>query len=116
MIMWNNILDGESFARALSIRDLSDEAQGAHSTSIIVRMVGSWRCYTIGHRATRIVSIQANYHRLHYQGDGFARDARYTRYVSDSTLTLTLSRHFCPLLMRTTSGAPPLDLLPASPG
>ena len=119
--MSKNILDADSCAQAISIRDLSDEAQGAHAMQLIVRSItlalsGAWQCKTIVHRASPIVSIEDNYDRLHYAQDGAARDARYTRYVSESTLLRTQTSAMIPPLLRSISNAPPEDVLLACPG
>jgi phenylalanyl-tRNA synthetase alpha chain len=119
--MSKNILDSESCARALAIRDLSDESQGKHAMQLVVRsiisaLVEAWHCQTIVHRASPIVSIQDNYDRLHYAHDGAARDARYTRYVSETTLLRTQTSAMIPPLLQSISSAPITDVLLACPG
>ena len=119
--MSKTILDADSCARALSIRDLTDETQGPHAMQLVVRSVvealtGAWQCTAMAHRASPIVSIEDNYDRLHYPKDGAARDARYTRYVSEGTLLRTQTSAMNPLLLRKLSSEPPDHVLLACPG
>jgi phenylalanyl-tRNA synthetase alpha chain len=121
MTMSKNILDPESCARALAIRDLSDERQGPHAMQLVVRsiissLVESWHCQAIVHRASPVVSIEDNYDRLHYPRDGAARDARYTRYVSETTLLRTQTSAMIPPLLRSIAHQPTEDVLVACPG
>jgi phenylalanyl-tRNA synthetase alpha chain len=120
-VMSKSILDPDSCARALAIRDLSDESQGAHAMQLLVHTIVSalaedWRCSTIVHRASPIVSIEDNYDRLHYPRDGAARDARYTRYVSETMLLRTQSTAMIPPLLRSLATNSIDDVLLACPG
>jgi phenylalanyl-tRNA synthetase alpha chain len=77
--------------RSLAIRDLADPAQGPHAMQLIVEALVDalstrWGCPAIVHRASPIVSIHDNYERLRYPPDAVTREARYTRYVSDTTV------------------------------
>ena len=119
--MSKTILDADSCARALSIRDLTDETQGPHAMQLVVRSVvealtGAWQCKAMVHRASPVVSTEDNYDRLHYPKDGAARDARYTRYVSDGTLLRTQTSAMIPPLLRNLSSEPPDHVLLACPG
>src|SRR5262245_42448662 len=83
-----SILSADAVRRALSIRDLSDPAQGPHAIQQLAktcaeRLAEAWRCPCRIHRASPIVSIADNYDCLRYPSEGVARDARYTRYVCD---------------------------------
>jgi len=115
------VLDSESCARALALRDLSDEAQGPHALQLIVKeltcaLSSAWQCATLVHRASPIVSIADNYDRLHYPRDGAARDARYTRYVSEDTLLRTQTSAMIPALLQSLAHDPPAHVLLACPG
>jgi len=119
--MSNLVLDSESCARALALRDLSDEAQGPHALQLIVNeltraLTSAWQCAALVHRASPVVSIADNYDRLHYPRDGAARDARYTRYVSEDTLLRTQTSAVIPPLLRRLAQDPPVDVLLACPG
>jgi phenylalanyl-tRNA synthetase alpha chain len=90
----------DALVDALTIRDLTDPAQGPHALQILVdNAVTSISDETQIHltRAIPVVPIEDNYDRLGYAPDAIARDARYTRYVSDS----------CVLRGHTSAGVPP---------
>ena len=78
----------------------------------------AWGAAVIVHRAHPVVAVEDNYDRLHYPPDGAARDARYTRYVSETTLLRTQTSAVIPPLLRTLAEAPatPEDALLACPG
>ena len=119
--MPNLVLDSESRARALALRDLSDEAQGPHAMQLIVQQVtrtltNAWQCPALVHRASPVVTVADNYDRLHYPRDGAARDARYTRYLSDDTLLRTQTSAAIPPLLRSLADNPAPDLLLVCPG
>jgi phenylalanyl-tRNA synthetase alpha chain len=115
------VLDSETLARALSLRDLTDDAHGAHAMQLIVRdltraLTDAWHCAALVHRSSPIVSVADNYDRLHYPPDGAARDARYTRYVSEDTLLRTQTSAAIPPLLQKLANAPLSDVLLACPG
>lgn len=76
----------------------------------------AWRCDVLVHRANPVVSVHDNYDALGYPPDGAARDARYTRYVSPTTLLRTQTSAMVPPLLRALAAAPPRDLLLVCPG
>jgi phenylalanyl-tRNA synthetase alpha chain len=115
------ILGVDAVRRALAVRDLADPAQGPHAMQLIVSAIvaaleSRWRCPTILHRASPIVSIADNYDRLRYPPEGPARDARYTRYVCDSALLRTQTSAMIPPLLRRLAADPIDDALLACPG
>jgi len=119
--MSKTILNADSCAKSLSIRDLTDEAQGPHAMQLVVRsvvetLVRAWQCKAVVHRASPVVSTEDNYDRLHYPMDGAARDARYTRYVSEGTLLRTQTSAMIPPLLRCLASELPNDVLLACPG
>ena len=100
-----SILSADAVRRALSIRDLSDPAQGAHALQELVeicaeRLTAAWRCASRIQRSSPIVSIADNYDRLRYPSEAVARDARYTRYVCDVALLRTQTSAMVPPLLR----------------
>jgi phenylalanyl-tRNA synthetase alpha chain len=104
-IMQPAVLDADSVRRALTLRDLTDPGGGPHALQLLVAAVvaalrDGWRCEVRIRRASPIVSIADNYDRLHYPADGAARDARYTRYVSDSQLLRTQTSALIPAALR----------------
>lgn len=95
----------EALERALTLRDLSDPAQGPHAmqhllSAIVSALEQEWRCDARWHRASPIVSVADNYDALGYPPDGAARDERYTRYVTEHTLLRTQTSAMIPPLLR----------------
>lgn len=85
---------------ALSTRDLTDPAQGPHALQILVeeavRALTRDGVQVRLERSRPVVPVQDNYDLLGYAPDAVARDARYTRYVSDT----------CVLRSHTSAGIP----------
>lgn len=96
---------------ALSVRDLTDPAPGRHALTLIVdqaidALTRLWHCPSRTLRSRPVVTIADNYDHLGYTADAISRDARYTRYVSDT----------CVLRSHTSAGVPPaLRRLAAEP-
>ncbi|WP_216853319.1 PheS-related mystery ligase SrmL [Phytoactinopolyspora halotolerans] len=87
---------------ALSMRDLTDPAEGPHAIQVLIddaadALARLWHTAVRIERSRPIVSLEDNYDRLGYAPDAVARDARYTRYVSDTTM----------LRSHTSAGIPP---------
>lgn len=87
---------------ALSVRDLTDPAQGPHALQLLVSAassaVSAWAGATaLVYRSRPIVTTEDNYDRLGYEPDAVSRDTRYTHYVSDTTM----------LRSHTSAGVPP---------
>jgi phenylalanyl-tRNA synthetase alpha chain len=85
---------------ALSTRDLTDPAQGPHALQILVeeavRALALDGVQIRPERSRPVVPVRDNYDLLGYAPDAVARDARYTRYVSDT----------CVLRSHTSAGIP----------
>ena len=118
------VLDADAARRALSLRDLTDPAAGPHAMQLLVeavtrRLQSAWRCAVIMHRASPVVTVADNYDRLHYPPGGAARDARYTRYLSETTLLRTHTSAMIPPALKALAAdaeqAPP-DVLLACAG
>src|SRR5262245_54126047 len=114
------VLSADEVRRALSIRDLTDPAQGPHAMQVLVdaalAALAAWPCRAIVHRQSPIVSVADNYDRLHYPAGGAARDSRYTRYVCEGALLRTQTSALIPPLLRQLAADPLSDLLLACPG
>lgn len=113
-------LTTEQLDRALALRDLTDPADGHHAIQLLIEAVTSsllqnWDISLRRHRGERIVAVADNYDRLGYPPDGPARDARYTRYVSDARLLRTQTSACVPGALRDLRGVPREELL-AIPG
>lgn len=111
--MPTSILSSAELERALAIRDLTDPRQGLHALQILLAdaveaLRGAWQSVPLWRRAHPVVSIADNYDRLHYPQDGAARDARYTRYVSEATLLRTQTSAMIPGALRSLD----LDAIP----
>lgn len=119
--MSRTLLTPDALARARAIRDLSDPREGPHAMQALVGAANAalterWGCPSLIHRGDPIVTIADNYDRLGYPPDAVARDARYTRYVSDDRLLRTQTSAMIPPLLRSLVAAPIDDLLLVCPG
>lgn len=99
------MLSAAQIRRALSVRDLTDPAQGPHAIQLLVdaiaaRLAAAWACEPRIHRGSPLVTVADNYDRLHYRADAVARDARYTRYVGDGVVLRTQTTATVPPLLR----------------
>lgn len=116
-------LSADALRRALAVRDLTDPSQGRHAVQLVADRVvsalaGAWGCPVLVERASPIVSVEDNYDRLHYPPEGAARDARYTRYVSEAVVLRTQTSALVPPLLRRLADDPaaPGDVLLVCPG
>lgn len=119
--MKHSVLSHEALERALDLRDLTDPLQGPHAMQRIVNAIhgalaARWGCRRHLHRAAPIVAVADNYDRLGYPPDGAARDARYTRYVTERMPLRTHTSAAIPGLLRAITLEPPADLLLVCPG
>jgi phenylalanyl-tRNA synthetase alpha chain len=111
-----------AYRRAVAIRDLSDPGQGPHALQLLVQraveaLSQAWHVPAHIQRANPVIPIEDNYDRLGYPADGIARDARYTRYVSDRLLLRTQTSALIPdALMRLPLSDAQPDWLIACPG
>ncbi len=115
------ILSPEALRRALTLRDLTDPAQGRHAMQLLLdaavtALRDAWGCPVLEERTEPIVTVTDNYDRLLYPPGGAARDARYTRYVANDRLLRTQTSAMIPPLLRRLAAAPPSDLLLSCPG
>jgi len=115
------ILSPEAYLRAVGLRDLADPAQGPHAMQQLIDRVHHALCHRWGcalrlHRAHPVVPVEHNYDRLHYPPGGAARDARYTRYASETTVLRTQTSAMIPPLLAQVAQDPPDDVLLACPG
>ena len=119
--MKSAILAPDAYMRAVTLRDLTDSAAGPHAMQRLVNAVrdaltARWRCEARIHRAHPVVPLEHNYDRLHYPPGGAARDARYTRYVSETTVLRTQTSAMIPSLLREVAADPPHDVVLLCPG
>ena len=117
------LMSAEDVRRSLSVRDLSDEAEGPHAMQVLLREIvealrEAWGCEVLVHRGSPIVSLEENYDALHYPPEGVSRDARYTRYLNERTILRTQTSVMIPGLLRRLAKrrGPWEDVLLACPG
>ncbi|MEV6558665.1 hypothetical protein AB0M22_23340 [Nocardia sp. NPDC051756] len=78
-------------SRALTVRDLSDAAQGPHAMQTLLdgtvdALVRAWGSTVRVVRNSPLVAVVDNYDKLGYDLADVTRDTRYTRYVSPTTM------------------------------
>jgi phenylalanyl-tRNA synthetase alpha chain len=114
-------LTTDAYRHALALRDLTDAAHGPHAiqllTADVVRSLReAWNCDVVVHRAAPVVSLEDNYDRLGYPADAAARDARYTRYVTATSVLRTHASAMIPGLLPMVAEAEYSDALLVCPG
>jgi phenylalanyl-tRNA synthetase alpha chain len=116
-------LSPDQLSRDLSVRDLTDPAEGPHAMQllldrIVAALVDHWGISARTHRGERIVSIADNYDALGYNPADVTREARYTRYVDDQRMLRSHSSALVPPALRALAAdpAPPEDVLLVCPG
>lgn len=87
----NTFLTADQLYSALTLRDLTDPAQGRHAIQLlldeVVRALTSrWRTDVRVVRTPPLVSVRDNYDRLGYAPADVTREARYSRYASPTTM------------------------------
>lgn len=87
----------DELVRALNVRDLTDPAQGPHAMQLLIADLKAVLDNPREVRHHPLVPVEHNYEHLGYPEDAITRDARYTRYVSET----------CMLRSHTTAMIPP---------
>jgi phenylalanyl-tRNA synthetase alpha chain len=98
-----SVLSPEALARDLTIPDLSADPThvvGQMVSAITTSLVARWGCALRVVRAHPIVSIDDNYERLAFPADAATREARYSRYVSETCLLRTHTSAMIPPALR----------------
>ncbi|MGI5128744.1 hypothetical protein ACQEVB_18190 [Pseudonocardia sp. CA-107938] len=85
------LLSPDALSAALAVRDLTDPAAGPHAVQLVVNdvvaaLTARWRVPAIEHRPHPVVDVADNYDRLGYAPDAVTRDARYSHYVTPTTM------------------------------
>ncbi|MGL3804580.1 PheS-related mystery ligase SrmL [Paeniglutamicibacter sp. R2-26] len=106
---------------SLTVRDLSDPAQGTHAMQTLLHGVldslrQSWNCTTHIIRNPPIVSVRDNYDSLQYHGNDVTRARRYTRYLSPTAMLRSHTSAELPAALRLYAGRANIDELLAVPG
>jgi len=115
------LLGPEALRDALALRDLSNPTDGPHAMQalldgIVDALRAAWRCPVILWRPGPLTTVDDNYDRLRYPPSGVARDARYTRYVTERVLLRTHTTAGVPPVLRVLAAAGVDDVLVACPG
>jgi phenylalanyl-tRNA synthetase alpha chain len=118
-------LHSDALARDLSIRDLTDPAQGPHAVQLLLGEIISSlqrRWPTTEVRVVRgdpVVTLADNYWNLGYAPDAVTVDSRYTRYVDEGHVLRSHSSALIPPALRAlaeTAPAAGMDVLLVCPG
>ncbi len=111
----------DALVDALTLRDLTDPAQGPHAmqhlvTAAISAPTGSPEVHLV--RTPPVVPVDDHYDRLGYPADAIARDIRYTRYISEALVLRGHTSAGVPSILRRLAAANPSsdDVLIALPG
>ena len=113
-----HVLSPAALASDLAIPDLSADPShvvGQMVSELTTALVARWGCSLRVVRSHPIVSIDDNYERLGFPPDAATREARYSRYVSETCLLRTHTSAMIPPALRALV-APVGDLLLACPG
>lgn len=107
----------EELHAALSLRDLTDPAQGPHALQLIVdalhtRLAAAWPYTEIWTRRDHpVVPLADNYDNLGYAADAVTREARYTRYVSPAEVLRSHTSAMIPPALRELATSDSADVL-----
>jgi len=98
-------LSPEQLARDLSLRDLTDPAEGPHAMQHLVldavaALSSTWPVLVRWSPGPRVVPIEDNYDNLLINPAAVSRDARYTRYVDDCLMLRSHSSAMVPPALR----------------
>ena len=115
--MSNVCLSAAALRHALAIRDLTHPAQGPHALQLLVdELAGALSPPVRIVRELPLVDVADNYDALHYSSDAVARDARYTRYVSERVVLRTHTTAMIPGALGQLDRQPADDVVLACPG
>ncbi|SDS54800.1 hypothetical protein [Actinopolymorpha singaporensis] len=123
-----SILSPAQLRACLSIRDLSDPAQGPHALQLVVddlaaALGSAWDAEVRVVRSSPVVSLADNYDNLGYAADAVTREERYTRYVDAGHVLRSHSSAMVPGALRRLAAegeagpdGSPADVLLVCPG
>jgi phenylalanyl-tRNA synthetase alpha chain len=114
------LLSPEQLARDLSVRDLSDPAEGPHAIQLIAgraaqALAAHWGCQVRWCRGDRIVPVADNYDLLGYGPGDVTREARYSRYIAAGQMLRSHSSALVPPALRALAADPGEDVLLVCP-
>lgn len=114
-------LTSDQLHRALTMRDLTDPAQGTHAIQALLDAVVSALQSTWGNtvryvRSSPIVPVRENYDRLGYEPGDVTRAQRYTRYISPTVMLRSHTSAKLPSALDDYAGHADVDELIVAPG
>jgi phenylalanyl-tRNA synthetase alpha chain len=114
-------LTPDQLQRDLSLRDLSDPAEGPHAVQLLAEravaaLAGAWGCEVRWCRGPKVVPVADNYDRLGYAAGAVTRETRYTRYVDAGHMLRSHSTAMVPPALRRLAARPGGDVLLVCPG
>jgi len=117
----SKLLTQKELAHTLAIPDLTDPLVSTHALQKLIRLAERaltqhWQCQLQTVRSSPVVPVENNYDRLNYPSEGAARDARYTRYISERYILRTQTSSAIPDTLAGMRGSTPADLLLMVPG
>lgn len=115
------LLTPAELARALAVRDLTDPAAGPHAVQLVLAEVvaaltARWDVPAVEHRPHPVVAVADNYDRLGYPPAAVTRDARYSHYVTSTTMLRSHVSAGVPPALRALAADGPADVLLVLPG
>ncbi|WP_108125014.1 hypothetical protein [Saccharospirillum mangrovi] len=112
----NTQLTAEQLVAALSLRDLSNPAQGPHAIQLLLdaiqtHLTDTYQAPLQRLPASPLVPVTQNYDALGYPPDGPAREARYSRYLSDDWMLRTQTSALVPTWLQSWPDKTPRRLM-----
>lgn len=106
---------------SLTLRDLSDPAQGTHAmqtilADVIADLAGSWQISSTTLRHSPLVPVEDNYDRLGFDPNAVTRDRRYSRYISPTVMLRSHTSASVPWVLSSLTGQADIDQLFVMPG
>ncbi|MGW6931988.1 PheS-related mystery ligase SrmL [Lentzea sp. NPDC054927] len=93
----------DELVHALNIRDLTDPAQGPHAMQLLIADLKAAVDNALEVRHHPLVPVEHNYEHLGYPTDAITREARYTRYVSETCMLRSHTTAMIPPALRVAS-------------
>jgi phenylalanyl-tRNA synthetase alpha chain len=114
-------LEPEQVRRILALRDLTDPTLGHHAIQELVDRIARavaqrWPTTLRRRHANPIVTVTDNYDRLGFSPDAVARDARYSRYLTDELMLRTHTSAMLPLALEELAARGQTDVTLLCPG
>jgi phenylalanyl-tRNA synthetase alpha chain len=114
------VLSSEQLECDLSVRDLTDPAEGPHAIQLVTAtaaraLAARWGCQVRWCRGERLVPVADNYDLLGYDPADVTREARYTRYVTARQMLRSHSSALIPPALRALAAEPAGDVLLVCP-